>query len=81
MLFVIMGAFLGNNADPSLYLISFFGFIILVPIISKALAKRDYVDVQKKSKMFLLLSLLIAIPISVFMFVFSDNIIEILFPS
>lgn len=53
---------------------------ILVPIISKALAKRDYVDVQKKSKMFLLLSLLIAIPISVFMFVFSDNIIEILFP-
>lgn len=41
MLFVIIGAFLGNNADPSLYLISFFGFIILVPIISIWKTKDD----------------------------------------
>ena len=53
----------------------------LVPNISKCVAKGDYIETRKKSEMFILISLLIAMPITAVMFKFSNEIIEILFPN
>ena len=53
----------------------------LVPNISKAMAKGDLKDVQKKAKVFILISILISVPITVLMFMFSEQILNLLFPN
>ena len=53
----------------------------LVPNISNSIAKEDFKTASKKAKMFILLSILIAIPITVIMFIFSEEILRLLFPN
>ena len=53
---------------------------ILVPSISKEVAKGNTKEVNKKAKLFILISIGIALPITVFMFVFSSQILNLLFP-
>lgn len=53
----------------------------LVPNISKSMAQKDYKDVKRKAKLFILISILIAFPIACIMFAFSEQILNILFPN
>lgn len=53
----------------------------LVPNISKCMAIGDMESVRKKSKYFILISFLIALPITFIMYTFSSEILEILFPN
>ena len=54
---------------------------ILVPNISKAMAVKDYEEVSKKSSLFILASILIGLPITAIMFIFSKEILTFLFPN
>lgn len=53
----------------------------LVPSISKSMAKNDWKGVKKKAKIFMLISAFISIPITIFMFTFSEQILNLLFPN
>ena len=53
----------------------------MVPSISKSVAKKDDEFVKKKIKTFLIITLLIAIPSTVGMIVFSNLILKVLFPN
>ena len=53
----------------------------LVPNISKAMAKGKFEEVRNKSRIFLLFSLVIGIPVTVGMMIFSEQILELLFPN
>ena len=53
----------------------------LVPSISKSMAKNNYKEVEKKSKFFIFINLIISIPIMLIMFLFPDKILHILFPN
>lgn len=53
----------------------------LVPSISKSMAKGDKEEVRKKAKQFILISILIALPISAIMFIYSEEILSLLFPN
>ena len=53
----------------------------LVPNISKMVAVGDFNGVKEKSKMFILVSILIGLPITSFMFIFSNEILTLLFPN
>ena len=53
----------------------------LVPNISSSIAKGDIDTASKKAKLFILVSILIAIPITAIMFLFSGEILKILFPN
>lgn len=53
----------------------------LVPSISKSMAKGDRKEASKKAKLFILISILIALPITAILFVFSEQILNLLFPN
>ena len=53
----------------------------LVPAISRAMAKGDIKEVERKSKIFILISFLISVPITFVMFFFSREILNLLFPN
>ena len=53
----------------------------LVPSISEAIAKKDYSSASKKISFSLLVSMLIALPCSVGMCIFSKQILNLLFPN
>ena len=55
--------------------------VALVPNISKSLAKGDLNKVSQKSNLFILISILVALPITAIMFLFPDQIISLLFPN
>lgn len=54
---------------------------ILVPSIAKSVATKDYEDVCEKSSLFILISILVGLPISVVMFAFPKEILYLLFPN
>lgn len=53
----------------------------LVPNISKSMAKGDFKSVRLKSELFILICIVIAFPITLVMFLFSKQILELLFPN
>ena len=53
----------------------------LVPSISKSMAKKNIDEVRKKSKKYILISILIALPIEVTMFLYPQEIMNLLFPN
>ena len=53
----------------------------LVPSISKSMAKGRIEEVRKKSEIFILVSVLIAFPITAIMYVYSKEILMVLFPN
>lgn len=53
----------------------------MVPSISKSYAKGNIKDVIKKSNIFILISIFIAVPISILMYIFPEQILNILFPN
>ena len=53
----------------------------LVPNISKAMAKRNFKEVQKKSKFFILISFFIGMTMTLIMFIFPKQILNLLFPN
>lgn len=53
----------------------------LVPNISKSVARGDRKETSKKAKLFIVISILIALPITVIMFIFSEQILNLLFPN
>lgn len=54
---------------------------ILVPNISKSVVTKDLEAVSKKSSFFILISILVGLPITAIMFVFSKEILSFLFPN
>ncbi len=54
---------------------------VLVPNISKTMAKGNESDVGKKATMFILVSILVGLPITAIMFIFSKQILSLLFPN
>lgn len=54
---------------------------ILVPKISNSMARGDYTETKKNAEKFILLSILISFPIMAIMFLFSKQILELLFPN
>ena len=54
---------------------------VLVPNISKSMAKGNLADTRKKAKTFILISALIAIPMTIIIFIFSEQILNLLFPN
>lgn len=53
----------------------------LVPSISKSMAKRNFEEVRKKAEQYILISILIALPIASTMFIYPNEIMQILFPN
>lgn len=53
----------------------------LVPSIAKSMAKNNIFEIKKKTKIFLLISFFISIPITLGMFLFPSQILYILFPN
>ena len=53
----------------------------MVPNISKSYAKGNIKDVIKKSKIFILISILIAVPISLILYIFPEQVLNLLFPN
>lgn len=53
----------------------------LVPSISKSMAMGNRKEVNKKAKIFLLISILIALPVTSILFIFSEQILNLLFPN
>ena len=53
----------------------------LVPSISKSMAKKNIDEVRKKSKKYILISILIALPIEATMFLYPQEIMNLLFPN
>lgn len=53
----------------------------LVPSISKSMAKNNIKEAQKKAKLFILISILIAFPITVIIFIYAEQILGLLFPN
>ena len=53
----------------------------MVPSISKSVARNNFNEVNKKSKMFLIITFIIAIISTIFMICFSDLILKTLFPN
>ena len=54
---------------------------VFMPDIARTIAKGDKKRTDKKIKQFILISFLIALPITLIMFVFSEQILKILFPN
>ena len=54
---------------------------VLVPNISKTMARGNANDVGKKATMFILISILVGFPITAIMFIFSKQILSLLFPN
>ena len=53
----------------------------MVPNISKSYAKGNIKDVIKKSKIFILISIVIAVPISSILYIFPEQVLNLLFPN
>lgn len=53
----------------------------LVPNIAKEVAKKNYEEVRKKARLFLLFSMVIGLPATVGMMIFSNQILNLLFPN
>lgn len=53
----------------------------MVPSISKSMAKNDIEQVRKKAKQYILISILIALPITSTMYLYPVQILELLFPN
>lgn len=53
----------------------------LIPNISKSMAINNYSDIKEKSKLFILLSIIISFPITAFFYIFSNEILCLLFPN
>lgn len=53
----------------------------MVPSISKSMARKNIKDVRKKAEVFILISMIIALPISAIMFIYPEQILGLLFPN
>lgn len=53
---------------------------VFVPSISKSIARKEMKTTIKKIKIFILITIIIAIPITLIMYIFSNQIIHLLFP-